>query len=469
MKQEDSSIALAGRLQAYARESGRLVRIALPLIMASLVNMGMSITDVVMMGWLGPAQLAAGAAVSDYYSLFFYLCAGLVAAISPLIAQARGRQDSGAVRQFTQQGFLLALLLALPGALIVFNTATALSLIGIDDTIIRTGTPYAQVMCLTFGIMLLVSVLHHFLSAHGKTRVIFIITACALPLNALGNQVFMFGVGAIPSLGLAGAGVSSALTATFIFIVMVAYVHRSGLLRRYSLFRGMFHQRLNNLGEIVHLGLPIGISNLGEMGVFLFSTVTMGVFGTDILAAHTVTLRMAGVVFAIPMGFAQAATVRIGLSAGRQDSAALRQVMLTVMAISVLSGIVTLSLLIGFAEDITRAFIGSHVSPIILTNAVSFLMLLAISEPFTHIGCIGAGVLRGLKDTRTTMLFSLSAYWGIGFVGGWALAFVFGYEGLGIWVGLISACMAYGLAVLFRVTTIFGSLRLPMVLQAAEM
>lgn len=42
----------------------------------ALINMGMSITDTLMMGWIGPTALAAGAVVSDLYSLIFYLAAG---------------------------------------------------------------------------------------------------------------------------------------------------------------------------------------------------------------------------------------------------------------------------------------------------------------------------------------------------------------------------------------------------------
>jgi MATE family multidrug resistance protein len=55
---------------------------------------------------------------------------------------------------------------------------------------------------------------------------------------------------------------------------------------------------------------------------------------------------------------------------------------------------------------------------------------------------VGAGMLRGLHDTRVPMFFALIGYWGIGIGAGAWLAFRRGWAGQGIWAGL-----ALGLAV----------------------
>jgi MATE family multidrug resistance protein len=41
------------------------------------------------------------------------------------------------------------------------------------------------------------------------------------------------------------------------------------------------------------------------------------------------------------------------------------------------------------------------------------------------------------------MLFSIVAFWGVGFLGGWSLAFLLGFGGLGIWIGLATAAITY--------------------------
>ena len=48
---------------------------------------------------------------------------------------------------------------------------------------------------------------------------------------------------------------------------------------------------------------------------------------------------------------------------------------------------------------------------------------------------IGAGALRGLKDTRWPMAFAAVAYWGVGMSLAVGLGFGLGWGGLGIWIG----------------------------------
>jgi MATE family multidrug resistance protein len=251
-------------------------------------------------------------------------------------------------------------------------------------------------------------------------------------------------------MGLAGAGIASALSATLMFCALLWHATSDRRLRRHRLLARFGRQRHNHLPEIIRIGVPIGISNLGEMGVFLLSTVTMGLFGAEVLAAHTVALRMAGVVFAFPLGFAQAATVRIGYAVGAADWQAVERVIRTALALCLSTGVLTLSCLVLFSGDIARAFLGDGVSSSIITQAAFFLIVLAVSEPFTNLGTVGAGILRGFKDTRVPMLFSLLAFWGVSFAGGWSLAFMAGLESAGIWLGLSGGSIAYGLLMASR-------------------
>lgn len=441
---------LSHRHNPYVAEAGNLMTIAGPLILASLVSMGISITDVVMMGWLSAEALAAGAAVSDYYSIFFYLTAGVIAAISPMISQARGASQIYKIRSITQQGFVLAMAITIPGAIMVWNAEVMLRWLGIDESIIQMGTPYAHMMALTYFSMMAVNVLHYFLSAHGKTRIILIVTATALPINALGNYALIFGNFGLPALGLMGAGVASFVTASYLFLTLLIYTANHNKFRHYRLLTRPFKHKDYHVSEIVRVGLPIGISNLGEMGVFLFSTVTMGVFGAEVLAAHTVALRMAGVLYAFPLGMAQAATVRVGYAVGARDDDSIMTIVTTALGLSISASVVFLAAMLMLDVQIVQWFFDDNALPAITAQALTFLLLLAIIQPFDGVACVGAGILRGLKDTRVPMLFSMAAFWGVGFWGGWSLAFLFGLGGLGVWIGLASAAITYSVLVGLR-------------------
>lgn len=67
------------------REAAALMRLAVPIAIIALINVAMSITDTVMIGWFfGTGAVAAVAVGSDLYSIFLYFGMGLVGASRPL-------------------------------------------------------------------------------------------------------------------------------------------------------------------------------------------------------------------------------------------------------------------------------------------------------------------------------------------------------------------------------------------------
>lgn len=444
----------AGRLRAARPALGEalaLVRLALPLVLSSIVSMAMSITDVVMMGWLGTTALAAGASASDYYSLVYYLGAGVVAALCPAVARALGAGDHAQVRAWVQQGVRLALLVALPCALAVWHADLALSAAGVVPEVVAMGAPYARWMALTCVLMLVVSVWHHVLSAHGLTRLILAASVLVLPVNAALNYVLMFGAGPLPAMGLAGAGLGSALATLLMCLVLGACVMVHPALARHELLRHWGCTDWSRIGALARVGLPIGIANLAELGVFMGSTIVMGIIGTGTLAAHAVAIRMAGLLFAFPLGLSQAATVRVAHAAGAGDRAAMARAARVAVIMSLLIGAVFLAALLQGGQTIVNLFLDpASAPPQVLSQALLLLLVLAVVQPVDTLNTVVAGVLRGVQDTRVPMLVSLVAHWVCGFAGALVLAFALDLGGLGIWLGLATGTLVATIGVSWR-------------------
>jgi len=82
--------------------------------------------------------------------------------------------------------------------------------------------------------------------------------------------------------------------------------------------------------------------------------------------------------------------------------------------------------------------------------AVSFLRVAAAFQLVDGAQVIGAGMLRGLHDTRWPLVFALVGYWVVGLgIGAW-LAFAEDWKGVGIWVGLASGLAAVAALMLAR-------------------
>lgn len=447
---------------ATVREGVDLLRLAGPLIMSALLNMGIAITDVVMMSWLGPVALGAGAVVSDYQSIIFYFTGGILAAAAPIVAHARGSGDPRTVRRTVQHALWLALVLAAVGWIAIWFSPVVLRLLGVHNDIIAAGAPYARMMAFAYVPMLLAMVWRHLLSAHDRTDVIFWLTAIALPVNAVGNYVLMFGELGLPAWGLAGAGLSSFLVTLFLLVASLVYVQRHPVLGRYRLFKCFPRPDASRIRELLQLGLPIGFSTLGETGVFLLATVVMGILGPEVLAAHAVALRTAGVVYAFPLGLSQAATIRVGFASGARDHARLTRVASASFLLALIIGAVYLLVLVLWRADIAAIFLTADTAPGVFSMATLFLVVLAVSQPFDCAGTVGAGILRGVRETRAAMHASLIAYWVFAILVAMQLGLVLDWGGLGIWIGLAVGSVLFGTAIAYQLHRARSSGLLPL-------
>jgi MATE family multidrug resistance protein len=169
----------------------------------------------------------------------------------------------------------------------------------------------------------------------------------------------------------------------------------------------------------------------------------MGLFGAMSVAAHQVALQIAATSFMVPLGLAQAATVRVGLAYGRGDPDGMGRAGWTAFVMGV--GFMALMALLMWLLPrplVTLFFEDVPANAAVIGLAVSFLGIAALFQIVDGAQVVAAGMLRGLHDTKVPMIFALVGYWLIGMGSGLLLAFPAGWKGMGIWAGL-----AIGLAV----------------------
>lgn len=416
------------------REVKALLTLAGPMIGASLVTMGMSITDTLMMGWIGSTALAAGAVISDLYSLVFYLAAGILLMVAVLAARAVGAGERDGVRRAVQGGIVAALLMTLPAAAAVWYAADFVLLLGVDRSVPDLGRGYAHAMAITMAAMLLVAVWRNLFGALGRPRIFLIASFCALPLNALANLILMFGWGPVPALGITGAGLASALVAFALLAGFATFTVLDPEVRALRLFRLPSRPIFDDVREIFRFGLPVGVFTLGEVGLFLVATVIVSLFGAEALAAHAVALRMAGVVYAIPAGLSQAATVRVGTAIGRGEEANVKRAVGSARTVGMAAGIGICTGLVAGNGVIPALFVTTGGA--VAATASTLLLLLGLLHLAQGIAGPATAILRAFKDTKRPMQLSLAGYWMVGIPVGALLGFGLNLGVFGIWSGL---------------------------------
>jgi len=212
-------------------------------------------------------------------------------------------------------------------------------------------------------------------------------------------------------------------------------------MRQLCLFPRCWRVDKRHLAEIFRLGIPIGFSSIGEVGVYLVSTVIISLFGAAALAAHAITLRMAGVVYALTLGLSQAATVRVGYAVGRGDSRGMAESGWTALVIGSAFGLVIFAVLAGTSDKLPWLFLegGKAGTAAVASTAAGLLLLLGTLNLAVGPTSSAMAILRGFKDTRVPMALCLTATWAIGMPVAYFAGFHLGWSAGGVWTGLVVA------------------------------
>jgi MATE family multidrug resistance protein len=436
----------------WSQEARATVALAAPLVLIELAWVAMVATDTVMMGWLGPESLAAGQLAGQFFIFFEYFAIGVLGAVTPILSQHLGARRYRMVRRTFRQGAWVSVILALACVAIIWHAQAILVLLGQDPDLASAGQSYVRFMVLGFLPGLWFVVLAEFLAAHTRPRATLVVTVLGIGINALADYALMFGHFGFPRLGLIGAGVASAVVTIFMFMALLGFVLIDRRLRRYRLLGRFWRADGSQIYEIVRLGIPIAVAHLAEIGMFFASTLLMGLIGTAALAAHAIASQCAVIVYMVPYGIAQAATVRVGRAVGAGKPQAMAR-----------AGWSAVALGIGFAFLPATAFwfLGGAIVDLFLDTArpeykttidlaVSFLAIAALLQFADGTQATAFGALRGLKDTRGPMLISLAGYWGLGLPSAAVFGVYLGFGGQAIWFSLAAGVSVVGVLLVWR-------------------
>ena len=430
-----------------------MMALAWPLILANLTQQAIQATDVLLMGRLGSAQLAAATLALNLTFTFNVLMLGLLTASSPMMATALGQRSNAVrdVRRTFRAGLWLLVLTLPPYWLVLWHVGSLMKTFGETETLARQGQTFLRAYMWCTAPWLLFQLLRNFVSALERPRAILWLSIGGIGLNALLSWSLIFGHFGLPALGLVGGGVGSTLTWLILAGALTILVRRDRQFRRFHLFGHWWRFDRQRTLAMTRLGGPIGLTMALEMGVFALAAYFMGWIGAPAVAAHAVALQVAALTFMVPLGLGQAATVRVGLALGRRDEAAIARSGWTAWVIGV--GFMGSMALVMWTipRDLVTLFLADvPANAVVIGLAVSFLRVAAAFQLVDGAQVIGAGMLRGLHDTRWPLIFALVGYWVVGLgIAVW-LAFARDWKGVGIWVGLASGLAAVAVLMLAR-------------------
>ncbi|WP_374944495.1 MATE family efflux transporter [Sphingomonas sp.] len=442
-----SSATLAGELRALAR-------LAAPLVAANLLQMAVYAVDVIFVARLGTVEFAAATLGVYLYSIISFALLGLVGAASPILAAELGRRHHAVreVRRSFRMSLWLAALASVPFMALLANGETLFLLAHQDLAVAKRAGAFLDILLFAMLPFTAAVAMRNAAAALGRPGWAMAVTALALAVGILGNWLLVFGHAGFPALGLEGSAIASVFTTVAMALAYGLILAFDRKLRRYRLFGRWWRPEWSRLAEIAKLGLPIALTMTFEGALFGGAAFLMGLIGVIEVAAHAVALQIAAVAFQVPLGIAQAATIRVGMAYGAADRRWIGRAGWSALVLGIGFMGATTVLLWLVPRLVVSAYldVDAPANAAVIPLAVQFLGVAAVFQLFDGAQVVAAGALRGVQDTRVPMVIAALGYWVVGFGVAVLLGFTFAWRGLGIWIGLASGLGAVAALLLWR-------------------
>jgi multidrug resistance protein, MATE family len=256
-------------------------------------------------------------------------------------------------------------------------------------------------------------------------------------VNVVGDYVLGFGKLGFPRLGIAGLAIASVVAMWVMFLSLITYIFTQPELKTYRFFQQIYRIDRDVLGQLIRVGVPIGMATALEIGLFTIVTYLMGSLGLEVLAGHQVVLQTIAITFMVPLAMSNATTIRVGQQIGAQNILGAQQAGYVSMAIGLIFMTLMTIILLCFPHQIISVFIDINDprNANVIVLATGMMQVAGISQILDGPQKIIIGALYGLQDTRVPMLLSLFAFWGIGLSSGYWLGFYTPLGGNGLWIG----------------------------------
>jgi multidrug resistance protein, MATE family len=447
---ENALVAPQTVRRASASEWRAMAAIAAPVVVVQVGLMLMGVVDTLMVGRVDATALAAVALGNLYFFNAIVIPMGALMVLDPLVSQAVGANDDIAVTRAIQRGLFLALVFGVLATLIMLPVAPLLRLFRQPAEVIPGARTYVHVGAWSMIPFLAFVVLRQSLQALHRVAPIVVTIVVANALNAVLNYVLIFGHFGFPRLEVAGAAIATVIGRWFMLVVLTIVGWRE--LRPYLTRLDRHALAWAPLRRMLALGVPIGFQQFLEYSAFAAVGLMMGTFGAVQVASHQIALNLAALTFMVPLGVAAAASVRVGNAVGAADEPRSRRAARIAYLLGGGFMTTTAALFLLFPRQLA----GLYTADLAVIGITAALIPIAgIFQVFDGMQAVGAGVLRGLGDTRVPLIAMLSGYWLIGvpisvFLGYWT---PLGPPGL--WWGFVAGLASVAAFLLIRVRVLF--------------
>lgn len=442
--------ALNGEERDYTKENIKraVFLLSVPMVLEMLMESIFAIVDIFFVSKLGADAIATVGLTESVITIIYSLAVGMSSAASALVSRRVGEKRYKKASESAFQAIItvvvLSVLIGLPGILFAKNI---LRFMNASENIINDFSVYAAISFGSTLIIMLLFVNNAVFRSAGNAVLSMKVLWMANLINIVLDPLLIFGWGPIPALGIKGAAIAT-VTGRGIAVAFQFYL----------LFKGKGRITLRTIRyrpDFKIIGKLFGLS-IGSVSQHLVATTSwiilmrfVAVYGSEVLAGYTISLRI--IVFALlpALGISNAASTLVGQNLGAGDpkraeySAWLAgKVNIAIMAVITVFLVAWPGLFLGFLSQ-EKAIVGF--------GSVS-LRIVSLGLIIYGLGMVLVNAFNGAGDTQTPFRINIVAFWFIEIPLAWVLSSKIGWAQQGVFwaITIAESIMTFSMLFFFQ-------------------
>ncbi len=401
----------------------KILTIAIPITLQSLITFAINVMDTIMVGSLGEISLSAVSISGQVFFILTVLCFGISGGGAVLTSQFWGKKDRESISKTISIiiklgaffGVLIMILsLTIPSTLLGFYTN--------DTSVISEGVPYLRLASLVYPFFSILTVTAILFRTVGTIKISVMANCVAFILNVFFNWVFIFGKLGAPAMGLTGAAVGTIIARTVEFSILMVYLFCIDKKIKFtfkdllSFDRGIFRKYLQS-------GVNVLISDAILVAGLTSLTMILGRLGPEMIAANSICSVVIQLSTILISGIGNSGLVIIGNTIGAGEKELALKQSKTFLFLSIVVGIIAALIIMltkHFAVDFYNVTAETKEIAYGLMNGASFIILFQVPSTV-----LTKGILRGGGDTKFLVFADVTFLWVLSIPLGILAAFVF--------------------------------------------
>lgn len=414
----------------YETHYKNLTYLGVPIIIGQLGNLILNFADTLMIGHHSTEELAAAAFVNNMFTLVIIFAIGFTYAVTALVGILYGQENTHRIGELMKSATAANTCMALFLSFIMIVLYLNVHRLGQPEELLPLICPYFLIQLVSLPFVCWFNTFRQFTDGITDTKVAMWILIGGNVMNIFGNWILIYGNLGMPEMGLLGAGLSTMISRIMMTIVMIGIFFVSKKYREYKEGWNIGKVHYADFKKITVLGFPLALQMGMETAAFSLSSLMVGWFGTESLAAHQVMLTISQLGYMIYYGLAAAVAVRISNFMGQRDFLAVRRT-----ATAGIHLVFLLSLVTSVPVFIFRHIIGGLFTDNV--NVISMVSMTIIPFMIYQFGdgmqCNYANAMRGTANVRPLIWIAFISYFVVSLPLGYIFGVIMNYKLLGVW------------------------------------